>query len=236
MPGRLVSVHCSDIPAMKSREGYIGLKDFPGKLIHIFEKQGFVYHSRVMIKKNELAEATRTKALGLAHKTVIKDSAMCRNALPDYIITFRKLGENLEPIAHSNGFEEYIGEDILPEKQKHKEQKLNRHSQQIWQRYASSVWFDINQSDTLNFRAAREEQDERHICPLQLPVIARCLELWSNPGDVVLSPFAGVGSEGYESVRMGRKFVGIELKESYYKTALKNLKQIENKKQTGLKL
>jgi DNA modification methylase len=233
MPGRLLSFHCSDIPSMKERDGFIGLKDFPGMLLKLFEDAGFYYHSKVMIKKNELAEAVRTHSIGLAHKQVVKDSAMSRNATPDYIITVRKPGENPEPINKKNGFEKYIGEMDEPKGQRNEKQKLNKYSQGIWQRYASSVWFDINQSDTLNFRAARDKADERHICPLQLQVIARCLELWSNPGDIVLSPFAGIGSEGYESIKMDRKFIGVELKESYYLSAIKNLKLAE-KQQKGI--
>ena len=224
MTGRLVSVHCSDIPAMKERDGYIGLKDFPGDIIRLFQKVGFIYHSKVHIKKNELMEAQRTRAIGLAHKQVVKDSAISRNALPDYIVTMRKPGENKEPISRPNGFEYYTGSKEQPDRKKHKNHLLNRFSQKIWQRYASSVWLDIRQGNTLNIRQARGKDDERHICPLQLDVISRCLELWSNKGDVVLSPFAGIGSEGYESVKRGRKFIGIELKRSYYDVMVKNLK------------
>ena len=229
MPGRLVSFHCSDIPAMKERDGYIGLKDFPGILLREFEKIGFIYHSKVHIKKNELMEAQRTKALGLAHKQVVKDSARCRNALPDYIVTVHKPGENPEPISRKKGFEHYVGSLEQPKRQKHKIHALNRFSQRIWQRYASSVWLDIRQTNTLNVRQAREKEDERHICPLQLDVISRCLELWSNPGDTILSPFGGIGSEGYQALKMGRKAILIELKKSYYDVAVKNLKAVESR-------
>lgn len=225
MSGRLITIHCMDIPAMKERDGYIGLKDFPGQILRAFEKVGFIYHSKVQIKKNELMEAQRTKALGLAHKQIIKDSAMCRNALPDYLITIRKPGDNPEPIAHPNGFEYYIGSKGQPDRAHSDIQAKNRFSQKIWQRYAASIWLDIRQTDTLNVHQARDARDEKHICPLQLDVIARCLHLWSNPGDIVLSPFAGIGSEGYVSLQMKRKFIGIELKDSYYRQMLKYLKQ-----------
>ena len=188
MPGRLVSIHCSDIPAMKERDGYMGLKDFPGKLLQLFESVGFIYHSKVQIKKNELLEAQRTKALGLAHKQVVKDSAKSRNALPDYIVTVLKPGINPEPIAREKGFTHYVGSMEQPNRPFHKEHALNRFSQKIWQRYASSIWLDIRQTNTLNVRQARDKDDERHICPLQLDAIARCLELWTNPGDIVLTP------------------------------------------------
>lgn len=232
MPGRLLSFHCSDIPAMFSRDGYMGLKDFPGILLRIFEKAGFVYHSKVQIKKNELMEAQRTKALGLAHKQVVKDSSKCRNALPDYIVTVIKPGENKEPISRPKGFEEYIGEGGEPEANriKHSDPSLNRFSQRIWQRYASSVWLDINQSNTLNCRLAREKNDERHMCPLQLDAIARCIELWSNPGDVVASWFGGIGSESYQALKMRRKAVTVELKKTYYDVLVSNLKSVSSQK------
>ena len=227
MPGRLLSLHCSDIPAMKERDGYIGLKDFPGKILAEFEDAGFIYHSKTQIKKNELMEAQRTHAIGLAHKQVVKDSAMCRCALPDYIVTVRKPGENTEPISRVNGFEYYVGSLEQPKRLYNKDPRLNRFSQKIWQRYASSVWFDIRQGNTLNVRQAREKDDERHICPLQLDAIARCLELWTNPGDIVLTPFGGIGSEAYQTVLMGRRAVLIELKKSYYDLSVKYLKQAE---------
>jgi hypothetical protein len=215
IPGRLVSFHCMDIPAMKERDRYIGLKDFPGDLIRMFQEYGFIYHSRVAIWKDPLIEATRTKALGLMHKQIEKDSAMCRQGLPDYLITMRKPGDNPEPIAHEEGFTSYAGLD---------EPKHGTYSHQVWRRYASPVWMDINQSNTLQKESARENDDERHICPLQLDVIERALQLWTNPGDIVLSPFMGIGSEGYKTLETGRRFVGIELKESYYNVAVNNLK------------
>jgi DNA modification methylase len=213
--GRLVSIHCIDIPAMKERDGYIGLKDFPGDIIRSFQEEGFIYHSRVTIWKNPLVEATRTKALGLMHKQLCKDSAMCRQGLPDYVITMRKPGENQEQIKHGIGFQNFIGEDIP--------QEIGlKFSHEVWRRYASPVWMDINQSDTLNFRIARDEKDEKHICPLQLQVIERCVELWSNPGDTCLTPFGGIGSESFIFIKKLRNAIAIELKKSYYDQMVKN--------------
>jgi DNA modification methylase len=239
MPGRLLSFHCMDIPAMKERDGFIGLKDFPAQLREIFENAGFIYHSKVVIWKDPLIEATRTKALGLMHKQVTKDSAMCRQGLPDYLMTMRKPGVNAEPISRPDGFTSFVGEDE-PKAPKRKAtarfEDIDRHierltekdpvySHQVWRRYASPVWMDIRQTRTLNVQAAREQRDERHICPLQLDVIERAVELWTNPRDTVLSPFAGIGSEGYVSIQKGRRFIGIELKESYYKQAVANLQR-----------
>lgn len=209
--GRLVSFHCMNIPAMKERDGYIGIKDFRGDLIRLFQKYGFIYHAEVCIWKDPLVEATRTKALGLMHKQLCKDSSMCRQGLPDYIITMRKPGENKNLITHENGLTVYAGGGELPE---------GNPSHNTWRKYASPVWMDIRQTYTLNYRMARHENDERHICPLQLDTIERCLTLWSNPGDVVLSPFAGIGSEIYMAVKMDRYGIGVELKESYFNSAL----------------
>jgi len=245
MPGRLISIHCMDIPAMKERDGYIGLKDFPGDIIRVFQSVGFIYHSRTVIWKDPLIEATRTKALGLMHKQVVKDSAMCRNGLPDYLITVRKPGKNPEPIAHPNGFESFVGENE-PEAPKKEPSLLHKdaarkkiaivkkgpvYSHQVWRRYASPVWMDIDQTNTLQKESAREEADERHICPLQLDVIERGLVLYTNPGDTVLSPFAGIGSEGFVAIKTGRRFVGIELKGSYYNQAVLNLQRAEKEKE-----
>jgi len=203
LPGRLMSVHCMDLPRMKEREGIIGVKDFPGMLIRMFEAKGFVFHSRVTIWKDPVTEMQRTKALGLLWKQLKKDSSMCRQGLPDYLLTFRKLGNNPEPIKHTSA----------------------EFPVDLWQRYASPVWMDINQSETLQRYSAREYKDEKHIAPLQLEVIRRSLELWTNPNDLVFSPFAGIGSEGYEAIRNGRKFIGIELKRSYFNQAVANLKK-----------
>ena len=228
MPGRLVSFHCMNLPATINRDGYIGMHDFRGDLIRMFQSAGFIYHSEVCIWKDPLVQATRTKNLTLAHKQISKDSSRCAQGLPDYLVTVRKPGVNPEPIAHGRGFESYIGEMPEPDDRKENDPRTNKYSHHVWQRYASPVWFDIRQTRTLNERAAREHADERHICPLQLDVIDRALVLWSNPGDTVLSPFAGIGSEGYCSVRMGRKFIGMELKESYYAEAIKNIKAAQS--------
>lgn len=238
MPGRLLSFHCMDLPMMKSRDGVIGLKDFPGELIRMFTDAGFIYHSKVTIWKDPLVEATRTKALGLLHKQICKDSSMCRQGLPDYLVTMRKPGENPELIAHPEGFESYIGEDEpegakierpQPDAEKYeKKEKYNEvpvYSHQVWRKYASPVWVDIRQSNTLNGKSAREEQDERHICPLQLDVIARGINLWTNENDIVLDPFAGIGSSNYVALKMGRRTIGVELKENYYNLALENVEK-----------
>lgn len=238
-PGRLMAVHCMDIPAMKERDGYIGLQDFPGDLIRLFQECGFIYHSRTIIWKDPLVEATRTKALGLMHKQLCKDSSMCRNGLPDYLVTMRKPGDNEEPIKHPNGFTRFIGEDepaapkkepTLKDSRKHRDISMASvdpvYSHQVWRRYASPVWMDINQSFTLNRSEAREEKDERHVCPLQLQVIERAIELWTNPNDIVFTPFLGIGSEAYQALKMKRRAVGIELKESYFNQAVSNCKSV----------
>jgi DNA modification methylase len=197
------------LPTSKQFDGFIGISDFRGELIRAFVEAGFIHHSEVVIWKDPVTAMQRTKALGLLHKTIRKDSSMSRQGIPDYLITMRKPGVNTEPIAHTP--EEF--------------------PVSLWQNYASPVWMDINPSDTLQYRSARENEDEKHICPLQLQVIERALRLWSNPGDTVLSPFAGIGSEGYVSVKMGRKFIGAELKASYYGQAVKNLESVANLKQ-----
>jgi DNA modification methylase len=218
MHGRLVSVHCTDIPAMKERDGFIGLKDFPSVIRQTFEESGFIFHSRCIIWKDPLIEAVRTKSLGLMHKQIEKDSSRCRQGIPDMIITMRKPGENKELISHKGGFNCFYG-------QNEPIQKGIEYSHNVWRRYASPVWMDINQTNTLNVVMARDKNDERHICPLQIDTIARCVELWSNPGDIVLSPYAGIGSEGYQALKMGRKFIGVELKKSYYDVAVSNLEK-----------
>lgn len=204
-PGRLVSFHCMNLPTSKERDGFIGVRDFRGELIRMFQDAGFIFHSEVCIWKDPVTAMQRTKALGLLHKTIRKDSSMSRQGIPDYLVTMRKPGENDEPISHTH--------DQFPVS--------------LWQKYASPVWMDINPSDTLQKESAREHDDERHICPLQLQVIQRGLELWSNPGDTILSPFMGIGSEGYVSLKMGRKFIGAELKQIYYGQAIKNLRSAE---------
>lgn len=199
-PGHNVSFHCMMLPTSKERDGYIGLKDFRGDLIRAFQKHGFIYASEVTIWKDPVTAMQRTKALGLLHKTVRTNATMCRQGIADYLVTMRAPGDVVDKVAH--------GTDIPVSE---------------WQRLASPVWDDINPNDTLQFKSAREHDDERHICPLQLEVIRRGVSLWSAPGDVVLSPFTGIGSEGYVSVQMGRRFIGAELKGSYYKQAVANL-------------
>lgn len=213
MPGRIMAVHCMQIPAMKERDGYIGIKDFRGDLIRLFQKCDFIFHGEVTIWKDPVVEMQRTKALGLLHKQLKKDSSRTRMGLPDYIIFMRKDGENAEPIEHDNdNFPVDLWQD---------------YASPVWREYASPVWWSINQSDTLN-RMFADEESERHICPLQLPVIERCLKLYSNEGDTVFTPFMGIGSEVYQSVKMGRKAIGIELKPEYYQQAVMNLKALDN--------
>ncbi|MCX7178009.1 MAG: site-specific DNA-methyltransferase [Proteobacteria bacterium] len=206
MPGRLSAVHCSDIPFTKWKDGYIGIKDFSGDIIRMHEDLGWVLHSRVTIWRDPVVEMTRTKALGLLHKQLLKDSTRSRQGMADYLLVFRAPGENSEPVGHTR-------EDFPVEQ---------------WQKWASPVWMDIRQTNTLNATAAREGSDERHLCPLQLDLIERALIMWSNPGDVVLSPFLGIGSEGVVSLKLHRKFVGVELKESYWRQACKHLATAEN--------
>ena len=202
MPGRLLSFHCMDLPTSKTRDGFIGLTDFRGDLIRVFMEAGWILHSQVCIWKDPVTAMQRTKALGLLHKQIKKDSCMSRQGIPDYLVTVRKPGENPERVGHTDA--------SFPVT--------------LWQRYASPVWMDIDPSDTLQYRSAREHDDERHICPLQLEVIRRAVNLWTNPGDRILSPFAGIGSEGVVALEMDRRYVGVELKRSYYEQAARNLR------------
>jgi DNA modification methylase len=204
-PGRLVAVHCSDLPYRKWKDGKLGIKDFSGDIIRAHDRHGFTLHSRVTIWKCPVVEMTRTKALGLLYKQLQKDSSKSRTGMPDYLLVFRAPGENAEPIGHTP-------QDFSVDQ---------------WQQWASPVWMDIQQTNTLNVRMAKENKDEKHLCPLQLDLIERALILWSNPGDVVLSPFMGIGSEGFMSIKHKRKFVGVELKESYWKQACKNIASVE---------
>jgi len=200
-PGRLTAVHCSDLPLTKWRDGNVGIKDFSGQIIRLHQEAGWVMHSRRTIWRCPVVEMTRTKHVGLLYKQLQSDSAKSRGGMPDYLITFVKPGENAEPIKHTP--------ESFPLDQ--------------WQEWASPVWMTVDQTNVLNVKAARGQNDEKHLCPMQLDVIQRALVLWSNPGDVVLSPFMGIGSEGYESIRAGRRFVGVELKESYWRQACEYL-------------
>ena len=200
-PGRNVSFHCMLLPTSKERDGYIGLKDFRGDLIRAFQARGFVFHSEVVIWKDPVTSMQRTKALGLLHKSVRENASMCRQSIPDYLVTMRAPGENDLRVKHDS-----------------KQYPVDK-----WQKVASPIWMDIDPSDTLQYRSAREHDDERHICPLQLEVIRRGIDLWTNPGEVVLSPFMGIGSEGFVALEMQRRFVGVELKRSYFEQAARNL-------------
>ena len=204
-PGHNVSFHCMLMPTSKERDGYIGLKDFRGDLIRAFQAHGFIYASEVCIWKDPVTSMQRTKALGLLHKTVRTNACMSRQGIPDYLVTMRAPGEMVDKVTH----------------------QPDQYPVDKWQKVASPVWMDIDPSDTLQYRSAREHDDERHICPLQLEVIRRGIDLWTNPGDVVLSPFTGIGSEGFVAVEMGRKFVGAELKQSYFEQAARNLAAAE---------
>lgn len=199
-PGRNVSFHCMNLPTTKMRQGFIGLRDFRGDLIRAFQDEGFIYHSEVVIWKDPVVAMQRTKALGLLHKTIRENSTMTRMGLPDYVVTMRTPGECEERVTH--------GDDLPVE---------------MWQKYASPIWDDINQSRTLNKLPARSENDLKHMCPLQLDVIERCIHLWTNPGDLVFSPFTGIGSEGYTAIKMNRRFVGTELKPEYFTLACENI-------------
>ena len=203
--GRLSAVHCKDLPSFKWRHGAIGLRDFPGEIIRAHVDAGWIYHSRVTVWKDPVVEMQRTKALGLLHKQIIKDSSMSRQGLPDYVLVFRKPGDNAEFIAHDRA--------AFPVEQ--------------WQEWASPVWMDIRQGEVLDKSSARAAGDEKHIVPLQLDLIRRCLTLWSNPGDVVLSPFMGIGSEGHCAIMQSRRFIGTELKESYWRQASRHLTNVE---------
>ena len=204
-PGHNVSFHCMQLPTSKERDGYIGLKDFRGSLIKAFQSHGFIYASEVVIWKDPVTAMQRTKALGLLHKTIRTNATMCRQGIPDYLITMRAPGDVVDKVSH--------GQDLPVDE---------------WQKLASPVWMDINPNDTLQFRSAREHDDERHICPLQLDVIRRGIRLWTAPGDVVLTPFLGIGSEAFCAVEMGRKAIGVELKKSYFDQAVKNIDALSN--------
>lgn len=204
-PGRLTAVHCSDLPSSKWKDGVIGLKDFPGDIVRLHQDAGWIFHSRICVWRDPVVEMTRTKALGLLYKQLKKDSTRSRMGMADYVLVFRKPGDNPEPVEHKPA--------NFPVSQ--------------WQKWASPVWMDINQTNTLNVRMAKDNADERHLCPLQLDLIERAVTMWSNPGDVVLSPFMGIGSEGVTALKLKRKFIGIELKPSYFKHACRYLEAQE---------
>jgi len=218
--GRICAVHCMDLPIQKGKEGFIGLRDFSGMLIDWFTNEGFIYHAKTTIWKNPVTEMQRTKALGLLHKTIKKDSCMSRVGIPDYILFFRNEGDNEVPITHQS--EDESKADYLPV--------------DLWQKYASPVWMDVDYKRTLQYRSGRDGNDEKHICPLQLDTIERIIHLYSNEGETVLSPFGGVGSEGFQALKMNRKSISIELKESYFKINAKNHKDCVNEKQSVLQL
>ncbi len=205
-PGRLSAVHCTDLPTRKFRDGFIGIKAFSDMIREAHEDEGWIYHCRITVWRDPVVEMQRTKALGLLYKQLCKDSCMSRVGLADYVLVFRKPGENAEP----------VGKD------------RSQFPVDLWQKWASPVWMDIDQTNVLNGRTARESDDERHVCPLQLDLIERAIRMWSNPGDVVLSPFMGIGSEGYVATKTGRKFIGCELKESYWRQAVKNIKSADD--------
>lgn len=219
-PGRICAVHTMDLPIQKGKEGYIGLRDFSGDLIKIHQEEGMIYHSRTTIWKNPVTEMQRTKALGLLHKTIKKDSAMSRVGIPDYVLFFRNEGDNEVPITHQDT--DPSKPDFLPV--------------DLWQKYASPVWMDIDYGRTLQYRSARHKNDEKHITPLQLDTIERIMHLYSNEGETIFSPFAGIGSEGFEAIRMKRNAVLIELKESYFDLGVKNLRDITTETNQVLKL
>ncbi len=219
-PGRICAIHCMDLPIQKGKEGYIGLRDFSGMLIEWFQEHGFIYHARTTLWKNPVTEMTRTKALGLLHKTIKKDSSMSRVGIPDYVLFFRNEGENEIPITHQD--KDQTKPDYLPV--------------DLWQKYASPVWMDIDYSRTLQYRSGRDGNDEKHICPLQLDTIERIIHLYSNERETVLSPFGGIGSEGFCALKMNRKSISIELKESYFAINTKNHKDCVEEKNSVLTL
>lgn len=205
MPGRLMAVHCMELPISKGKEGFIGQRDFPGMLIREFESKGFIFHCRVCIWKDPVVEVTRTKAIGLLNKQKDKDAAISRVGTSDTLLIFRKRGDNPEPVTHSSTDNSHPNYIPIP----------------LWQKYASPVWYDIKQTNTLN-REGKDYDDEKHICPLQLDTIERAIHLWSNPNDIVFTPFLGIGSEIYQALKMGRRGIGIELKKSYFEIAQRN--------------
>jgi len=226
VPGRMTAVHCMDVPSGNS--GCDHLIDFPGDIIRLHEKHGWKYVSRYCVWKEPLTVRNRTMAKNLAHKTIVDDSSRCSAASADYLLLFRRKGENPVPIVHPRGLLEYAGErvppaELLQYRNWNGKQTENRYSHWIWRQYASAFWDDVRLDHVLPFKAARDSEDEKHIHPLQLDVIDRCLVLWSNPDEVVFTPFMGIGSEVYAAVKNGRRGIGVELKASYYHQAIKNV-------------
>lgn len=227
MPGRVTAVHCMDIPRSNSGKGD-ALMDFPGDIIRLHEQHGWSYMARYHVWKEPLTVRNRTMAKGLAHRTIVEDASRCSVASADYLLAFRRDGDNPVPVEHPNGLLEYAGAREIPaDLHRYRgwagKQTENRYSHWIWRQYASAFWDDVRLDRVLPFREARAEEDEKHIHPLQLDVIERCVVLWSNPGEAVLTPFMGVGSEVYAAVRLGRRGIGVEIKDGYYRQALKNL-------------
>lgn len=231
VPGRLHSVHVMQLPMTKIRDGAIGMRDFRGEVIRLYEDFGWILHSEVCIWKDPVVAQQRTKSIRLLHAQIVKDSSISGQGLADYVVTFRKPGDNPKPIA--GGFTRYIGDPKdEPDRSKYTTASDNRnwYSIEVWQRYASPVWMDIRQTRTLQYRKGMDEKDEQHISPLQLDVVERCIDLWSNPGEKVLTPFLGIGTEVYSAVEMGRFGIGFELKESYFRQAKRNIAELENAK------
>jgi hypothetical protein len=226
MPGRISAVHCMDVP--KSNSGGDALRDFPGDLIRLHARYGFDYFARYHVWKEPLGVRNRTLMKGLTHKTIVDDASRCSVASADYVLAFRKRGQNPVPVEHPTGLTEYYGErvppaDLLPYRGWTGKQTENRYSHWIWRQYASAFWDDVRIDNVLPYREARDSEDEKHVHPLQLDVIARIVQLWSNPDERVLTPFMGVGSEVYQAVKDGRYGIGAELKPTYYRQAVKNL-------------
>lgn len=234
MPGRMSVVHCMDIPNPGQRSGYF---DLPGRICDLHQANGFDYYGRVAIWKEPLKVAIRTRLKHLTHKQLVKDSCHSTIAAADFVLIFRRQGENANPVTHSYGLTEYAGARDIPshlwQYRGERDQKKNRFSHWIWRQYASSVWDDIRIDRVLPYKAAREPDDEKHVHPLQLDVIERAVHLWSNPGDTMMTPFMGVGSEAYGALINGRRPIGVELKASYYKQAIRNLEAAEAPKQDG---
>jgi hypothetical protein len=245
MPGRLHSVHCMQLPMSKIRHGNIGMRDFRGDIIRAYEDAGWIFHSEVCIWKDPVVAQQRTKSIRLLHKQITKDSTISGQGLADYVVTFRKPGENVEPV--DGLFDSFSGTGLDISREAYDAHAAQSRSEGrtpwpfeqwrsilVWQRYASPVWTDIDQTRTLQYRGGRDEKDEQHISPLQLDVIERCIDLWSAPGDVVLTPFLGIGSEVYSAVKMGRRGIGIELKPSYFRQAVKNLAALKEDRVVNL--